>query len=342
MSMKVIMRESCRRAGVRPKTGSSNRVGLYTWQPLQIDRLPDWSRNIILGFIEERRREGVSPKTLTMCRSGGYRLFSFLEGKGIDRPDKITPELIKEFHNTDRHSTPESKNAYSIKVRQLLSYMADLNLAPKNLYLSVSTQCAPRRSIVNVMSGEMVSAVYDYRTKASEPLELRDAAIVMLGLRMGLRASDIVNLKVDDFDWSKKTLSIVQQKTRKAITLPVPVDAGNSVYKYVMGGRPRSGVGGAGYVFVCHLAPFGNVTRQVCRDALKRIMSEYGLELLSGEGFHITRRTFATSLLAAKVTLDGVSNALGHERPETSEVYLARDEENMRLCPLPFESVGVV
>ena len=322
-------------------TGSIDKESCYTWQPLLIDSLPGWSRNIILGFVAERRREGLAHSTLKSCRLAGCRFFSFLDSKGVREPQGITPGLVKEFHNTDEHSTPASKNAYGIKVRQLLSYMAEQKLVPQNLFLAVSTQCAPCQNIVTIMSEEMESAVYRYRESAANPLELRNSAIAMLGLRMGMRASDIVNLKTSDFEWQKRTVSFIQKKTREPITLPVPVDVGNSVYKYIMEGRPRSGAHGEGFVFVQHRAPYsGMKTIQACRYALKKILSAYGLELPPGQGFHITRKTFASRLLASKNSIDDISNALGHTMIDAAEVYLARDEEGMRLCPLPFESVG--
>jgi integrase len=223
--------------------------------------------------------------------------------------------------------------------------MAEQNLVPQNIHLAISTQCAPRRSLVSIMSEEMVSAVYDYRKNASTPFELRNAAIVMLGLRMGLRASDIVNLKISDFNWQKQnwTVSFIQKKTGKAITLPVPTDAGNSVYRYVMEGRPISSSKGDGYVFVRHLAPFAVMkTATPCRYALKTILEAYGLDLAKGQGFHVTRKTFATQLLISKNSIDDISNALGHAFHATAEAYLERDEDGMRLCPLPFESVGAI
>jgi len=51
---------------------------------------------------------------------------------------------------------------------------------------------------------------------------------------MGVRSSDIVNLKIDNFDWKNKKLTFVQVKTGKAVSLPIPTDAGNSVYKYIV------------------------------------------------------------------------------------------------------------
>jgi integrase len=323
-------------------TGSMRKESCYTWQPLQIDSLPDRSRNIVTGFVSERQREGFAYTTLKLCRLAGCRFFSFLDSKGVCEPRGITPELVKEFHNTDKHSTAMGKNAYGTKVRQLLAYMDGHNLVPQNLFLAVSTQCAPCPNIVNVMSEEMEAAIYKYRSRATTPLELRNIAIIMLGLRMGLRASDIVNLKTGDFRWHNRTVAFVQKKTGKPITIPIPADVGNSVHKYIMEGRPQSGTQGDGYVFVRHRAPYGGMkTVQACRYALTNVLSAYGMKLPFGEGFHITRKTFATRLLTSKNSFDDISNALGHAAPKSAEAYLARDEEGMRLCPLPFESAGV-
>ena len=74
-------------------------------------------------------------------------------------------------------------------------------------------------------------------------------------------------------------------------------------------------------------------------ELLKRILAEYGFELSTGQGFHMTRKTFATRMLRADNKLDDISNALGHARQETAEVYLERDEDKMRLCPLEFGGV---
>jgi site-specific recombinase XerD len=323
--------------------GSTNKGFSHTWQPLLIDSLPDWSRNIVLGFVAEKQREGLVYTTLKSYRLAGCRFFKFLDAKGVCEPKEITHELVKEFHNTDKHSTARGKNAYGTRIRQMLSYMAEQKSVPQNLFMAISTQRTPCQNIVVVLSEEMESAVYQYRASATAPLELRNIAIVMLGLRMGMRASDIVNLKIDDFKWQNRTVSFIQKKTGKPITLPVPVDVGNSICKYIVEGRPQSGPKGDGYVFIRHRAPFdGMKTIQACRYALKNIMSAYGLELPAGQEFHITRKTFATRLLASKNSIDDISNALGHALQKTAETYLARDEEGMRLCPLSFESVGAV
>ena len=82
-----------------------------------------------------------------MCRAAGCNFFKYLEDNGIDNPVFKTPDVVKAFHNHDVHSTPESKNAYGVKFRQLLRYMADQDLIPPTLVFAVSASCAPLRSI---------------------------------------------------------------------------------------------------------------------------------------------------------------------------------------------------
>lgn len=316
----------------------SNRVSRHSTAS---DTLPEWSRHILKGFLESRQLDGMAKSTLTMCRSAGCSFFLYLKEMGIRSPGEITPEAIKAFHNQDGHSTPESKNAYSIKLRQLLDYMAEQELISPTLAYAVSTASAPRRCIVDVLSEDAVTKIYEYREKAASPLELRDTAMVMLGLRMGIRSIDILHLQISDFNWKSRTVSFVQQKTRKAITLPVPTDVANSVCKYILQGRPKSADAGNGYIFIRHQAPYvpfsdGTVT---CKSALKRILSAYGIELKPGQGFHMTRKTFATRMLQSDNRIDDISNALGHASQKTAEVYLERDDGNMRLCPLEFGGV---
>lgn len=318
------------------ETGDIRRTSNYVWKPLLIDDLSEWSRQIIADYIAMREKEDRAPSTLMMIRASCVKFFQFLDASGISSPDAITPAIVKEFHNADIHATPQAKNAYGVRIRRLLQYMAAENFVPPNLYLAISTKCADVRRITRIMDNSMISAVYDYRAVATSPIELRNTAMVMLGLRMGIRASDIVSLKIGNFDFGKKKVSFVQQKTNKAITLSIPTDAGNSIYKYIMQGRPISSEDSNGFIFIRHHSPYTHLERSICRIALIRILAESGLNLPQGQGFHITRRTFATQLLKARVKVDNLVDALGHSSRSTVDDYLAHDEDGMLLCPLPF------
>lgn len=304
------------------------------------DIIPEWCQPILAGFLNARKQDGVAKSTIDMCRAASGKFFLYLDRNGIHSCKEITPYIVSGYHNQDFHSTGESKNAYNIKLRQLLRYMAEQGLVSESLEYAVPTTYAPHRNIVDVLSDDMVEKIYEYRKQASTSLELRNIAIVMLGLRMGMRGIDIINLKVTDFDWANKTASFVQQKTGVAITLPVPNDVGNCVYQYIVNGRPKASQDANGYIFVRHVAPYIPFKdTNVCKFSLQRILETYNYELTKGQGFHMTRKTFATNMLRANNRLDDISNALGHTNPSTAEVYLERDENDMRLCPLNFGGI---
>ena len=339
-SAKELRRQHLRQFDDYLRTGELKSERNYAWKPLQLLNLPEWCQTTMRGFLESRTREGLAKGTIQNSMNGCLRFFKFLAAEGVSHPVEITPELVKKFHDADPHSTARGRNACASRVRKLLQYMAEQNLVPKNLHLALSNESAQVRQIVTVLSSDMEAAIYDFREKAATPLELRDSAIVMIGLRMGLRASDIVKLKVTDFDLKNRRLSIIQTKTRRAITLPIPTEVCNSVFRYVTEGRPR--LGEAGYIFVSHSAPYLSVSHAVCRNALIRILSSAGMALPYGQGFHITRRTFAPRLLTAGTGIDRIAESLGHADAMNVDVYLAHDEERMRLCALPFTIGGIV
>lgn len=85
------------------------------------------------------------------------------------------------------------------------------------------------------------------------PKGKRDYAIILMACRLGLRCTDIKNLRLSDFHWAEKTLSFVQSKTRQPMKLPLVPEVGWAVIDYLKHGRP---VVDSDRVFVRHLAPF--------------------------------------------------------------------------------------
>ncbi|OOK72156.1 phage integrase family protein [Mycobacterium kansasii] len=79
------------------------------------------------------------------------------------------------------------------------------------------------------------------RACASGVVSARDAAITLLALTTGLRACDIVALRIGDVDWRGHTIGIVQQKTGNPLTLPLPALLLGKLASYVLDERPSSG-----------------------------------------------------------------------------------------------------
>ena len=67
----------------------------------------------------------------------------------------------------------------------------------------------------------------------------RDYAVIVLMLRLGLRASEVATLRLDDLDWRAGQLT-VHGKGNRVDQLPLPVDVGEAIAAYLCRGRPRT------------------------------------------------------------------------------------------------------
>ena len=73
----------------------------------------------------------------------------------------------------------------------------------------------------------------------STPIGKRDYAMILLGARLGLRADDIVRMKLDEIDWQAGQIKLLQQKTRRSLLLPLPAEVGEAMKEYILHARPK-------------------------------------------------------------------------------------------------------
>lgn len=251
---------------------------------------------------------------------------------------KLSPAVIKDFSKHDEHATFNGRSGCFVIVRAFLHYLDEKGYTDHQcLDLCLMSGTAPQDKIIDVLSDEQLQRIDIFRAEHTKPIELRDIAIVLLGLRMGLRTSDILKLSFQDIDWKKRQISIVMKKTKTQITLPMPVEVGNAIYSYITSGRPTVS---KEYIFVRSKAPYGKLTGKVCTKALYRILPER--KDVKGGGFHVTRRTFATNLLRNHAGIDDVMDALGHRDPSSVMKYLLLDDERSRKCGLSLDGVGLL
>lgn len=162
---------------------------------------------------------------------------------------------------------------------------------------------------------------------------LRDRAIVLLLLRLGLRAGDVVGMRPADIDWDEATL-LVRGKGRRDVRLPVPQDAGDAVLDYIEHARPRVDID---RVFLCAKAPFrplrsGPIVSGIVRAALRRA----GIENPPSHGANLLRHSAATMMLRAGATLDEIGTVLRHKSPDTTAHYAKVDIATLQQIAQPW------
>lgn len=293
---------------------------------------PAWAVDGISEYLRIKSREGCSDGAVACARRACIRLASYADSAGTRSWSDIDPATVAAWCVDDPHDTAGGRACYVGKARGLLQYLGDEGIAPAGVWLAAWPERAAARKVVEVLGDSDIALASEARLSASSPMELRDAAVIALGLTMGLRSCDALGLKLSDISWTRSSITIVQRKTGAQLDLPLTVAAGNAVAAYIRRGRPDSP---SPLVFVKHRAPYDGLTKRACRDALVRTFGPHVT------GFHILRRTFATSMLRGGAGRRGVSEALGHRTELSTGPYLSLDAGRMRMCALSPADCGI-
>ena len=170
------------------------------------------------------------------------------------------------------------------------------------------------------------------------PKGKRDYAIILLACRLGMRCTDIKNLKMDHFRWEEKKLVFTQSKTREPLSLPLTPEVGWAVIDYLKYGRPKID---SPHIFVRHMAPFGPFSEDDhLNQLIKRYMEQAHLPTLKKRrGMHSLRHTMASMLLEKDTPLSTISDILGHVDTDSTAAYLKVDIKKLRECSLDVEEV---
>lgn len=171
------------------------------------------------------------------------------------------------------------------------------------------------------------------------PKGKRDYAILLLVVRLGLRVSDIRGLKLSSLNWNRKMISLIMQKTKQPLELPLLDDIGWAIIDYLKNGRPQTK---SDRVFVRHRAPFDSFgeNESFYRELHRYlVVAKLDIPLDVHCGLHSLRSTLARNMLEAKASLPVISEVLGHKSIHTTSIYLKIDLNGLRKCALNPEEV---
>jgi site-specific recombinase XerD len=170
----------------------------------------------------------------------------------------------------------------------------------------------------------------------SKPVGCRDHAIALCLVRLGLRCSEVVDLRLDDIAWRDGVLRLPRGKSRRAATMPLPVDVGRAVARYIQDARPATT---DRHVFLSHVVPVGApLAADAARAAMRRAFDRAKLEVVS-KGTHSLRHTLATRMICEGSSLKEVADVLRHRSLDTSVLYARVDLPGLRSVVMPWPAV---
>ena len=185
---------------------------------------------IYQDYMEHLKTQYSNIGTIGFFQNGMLHLLRYMEDGGIlTLKDLAVSDVVNYICSW---SQKHQRNVLCI-LRNIFRHFGreDLYFAVAGIHPYRTKRIVPMFTDNEIMSIEEVLS--------SPSVSHRDAAIFFLGLTTGMRAVDVVDLRLANIDWDNETIFFQQSKTGNAVCLPLTVDIGNSIYRYILEERPR-------------------------------------------------------------------------------------------------------
>lgn len=163
----------------------------------------------------------------------------------------------------------------------------------------------------------------------SRPVGRRDFAILLLMVRLGLRAVEIARMRLDNIDWRAGEM-VVHGKGGRLDALPIPADVGDALVDYLCHGRPETG---CREVFITAKGPAVAMSRNAVVFVSRTASERAGVDRVAG---HRLRHTAATAMLAGGASMSEVGQVLRHDDDTTTSIYAKADPASLSLLARPW------
>ena len=279
--------------------------------------------------LRRRMTEDMTVRGFTACTQRGYiravKDFTAFFGRS---PDQASAEDLRRFQ---LHMRSEGASATSMNTTvSALRFFFGVTLERGDAEVGMTTVRLPRRLPV-ILSPEEVARLLD----AAPGLKSRAALSLAYGA--GLRASEVVSLKVADIDSGRQVIRVEQGKGRKDRYAMLSTDLLELLRSWWRAGREQGVMLPGGWLF-----PGQNPVNPLTTRQLSRVFhaAKAAAEIDKRVSLHTLRHCFATHLLEQKVDIRVIQVLLGHKKLDTTAHYSQVDSTTLRAIKSPLEQLS--
>lgn len=286
---------------------------------------------LLEGFFTDRlmRQRQVSPHTIVSYRETFRQLLTFAQARCKKPPAKMSLEdldasLISAFLDhaeKERGLSARSRNVRLAAIRSFFRYVAlqePMRSALVQRVLAMPNKKFEKRQVSHLTRDEVEAllAVPNRKTWSGR----RDHALLLVAVQTGVRCSELAGLRIEDADLGRGAHVRCRGKGRKERCTPLRKEAVAVLRTWLRerGGQPADpifpsarglhlSVAGIEYIVRKHVT----AARAACPSLRRKRVSP-----------HCLRHTLAMELLQSGVDRSVIALWLGHESPETTQIYL--------------------
>jgi integrase len=173
----------------------------------------------LLHLYEQRlQAEGMAKSTVDFSLRVSSDFLIYLETSGKYEINEVAPRDVAGYFIRDKFAgrKPDGVKAYAYKLKSFLTFLEETGVvSERKLSLAVPKIFAQQESIVTVLSKEAVKAIRSGEARPDTGAAIRDHAIMLLALRLGIRRSDIFKMKFADIDWKNDSVPFLKKRSQK-------------------------------------------------------------------------------------------------------------------------------
>ena len=246
-----------------------------------------------------------SSRTVEIYSHYAYKFLSTIN----KRPQYITSDDFNSYISNYKYTSISQQN----QIINAVKFLYDKVLERK--YNKVSFE-RPRRErrLPQVIDREYLLG------KISKIENIKHKSIISLAFSVGLRVSEVVNLKISDIDSKRMIINVIQAKGKKDRIVPLSPTILELLREYYRQYKPIE------YLFN------GQNSRQYSSESCNQIVKKY---LGEEYHFHLLRHSCFTSLLENGVDLRIIQSIAGHNNSKTTEIYTHVSKSLLSKVALP-------
>lgn len=303
-----------------------------TYEPVPSQQSPaDTLCDEFSSYLQKVR--GLSDRSVTTYRYIAHKFLTLSHGgAGVSLSDLRAPDVTRFVIQQAKVLGPKRAALTVCALRSFLQFARFRNYIITDLRAAIPK--VPGRSLTVVQKALPMDQVIKVLSSCdrSSSRGRRDYAIILLLARLGLRASEVVSLKLDDIDWQEASIT-VRGKGRSVSKLPIPTDVGEALVDYLTSGRPRTS---SRALFFSVKAPVTalNIPTAI-GHIVERALSRARIDC-PRKGTHLFRHALATEMLRQGASLPEIGEILRHRSPQSTMIYASVDLLSLRKLAAPW------
>ena len=279
------------------------------------------------------RVHGISPESRQHYLRYARRLIQSLQ---MSEPDwsTLNAQQIRDFicREAAKRKTGSCRLVIAA-IRALFRFLAAEGVVPPNLHRAVPVVREWRHASLPqyISTGELDCVLQICCTSTTGCS--RDICIILMMARLGMRAGEVRQLKLDDIDWIEGEIHVRAGKSRRERILPLLEEVGKALGVYLREERPESAERS---IFLTFYPPYRPLACSATISRIsRRVFEEAGIQ---GPrlGAHRLRHTVATHMVRRGSSFKEVADVLGHTSLKSTAIYAKLDERSLQQVALPW------